>query len=52
MALVDADYCFIYIDIGDYGSQSYGVVFKNSNLRQAFVNGELGIPKPRVTKQP
>ena len=47
MALVDADYWFIYVDIGDYSSQSDGAVFKNSNLGQAFVNGELDIPEPK-----
>ena len=47
MALVDADYQFIFVDIGDYGCQSDGAVFKNSNLRQAFVNGELDIPEPK-----
>ena len=31
----------------DYGSQSDGAVFKNSNLGQAFVNGELDIPEPK-----
>ena len=41
MALVDG--WFIYVDISDYGSQSDGAAFKNSNLRQAFVNGELDI---------
>ena len=47
MVLVDADYRFIYVDIGDYGSQSDGAVFKNSNLGQAFVNGELDIPESK-----
>ena len=41
MALVDADYQFIYVGIDDYGSQSDGAVFKNSNLGHALVNGEL-----------
>ena len=27
MALVDADYKFIYVDIGDYGSNADGAVF-------------------------
>ena len=47
MALVDVDYQFIYVDIDDYGSQSDGAVFKNSNLGQAFVNGELDTPEPK-----
>ena len=29
MVLVDANYKFTYIDIGDYGSNAYGSVFKN-----------------------
>ena len=41
MALVDADYRFIYVDIGDYGSNTAGSVFKNSLFGQAFVNGQL-----------
>ena len=44
MALVDADYKFIYVDIGDYGSNADGSVFKNSLFGQAFVNGQLNIP--------
>ena len=35
------------MDIGDYGSQSDGAVFKNSNLGQAFINGKLDIPEPK-----
>ena len=47
MALVDADYKFIYVDIGDYGSNADGAVFKNSLFGQAFVNGQLDIPPPK-----
>ena len=35
------------MDIGDYGSQSDGAVFKNSNFGQKFINGELDIPGPK-----
>ena len=35
------------MDIGDYSRQSDGAVFKNSNLRQTFVNGDLDIPEPK-----
>ena len=48
MALVDADYQFTFVDIGDYGSQSDGAVFKNSNFGQQFINGELDVPGPNL----
>ena len=47
MALVDADYKFIYVDIGDYGSNADGSVFKNSLFGQAFVNGKLDFLPPQ-----
>ena len=47
MAFVDADYKFTFVDIGDYGSQSDGAVFKNSNFGQKFINGELDTPGPK-----
>ena len=47
MALVDADYRFIYVDIGDYGSNADGSIFKNSCFGQAFINGQLNIPPPK-----
>ena len=48
MALVDADYRFIYVDIGDYGSNSDSGIFKNSLFGQALVNGELNLPAPKA----
>ena len=47
MALVDADYKFIYVDIGEYGSNADGSVFKNSLFGQTFINGQLDIPPPK-----
>ena len=47
MALVDADYKFTYVDIGDYGSNADGSVFKRSEFGQAFMNDELNIPGPK-----
>ena len=46
-ALVDADYKFIYVDTGDYGSNADGSFFLNSLFGQAFINGQLDIPPPK-----
>ena len=46
MALVDANYKFTYIDMGEYGSNSDGAVFKNSAFGQAFMEGNLDVPEP------
>ena len=48
VALVNADYKFTCVDIGDYGSNSDGGIFKNSKFGQAFMNNELGIPGPKT----
>lgn len=47
LALVDADYKFISVDIGAYGRNSDGGVFKSSSLGQALANGSLNIPPPK-----
>ena len=47
MALVDADYCFIYIDVGNYGSNGDSSIFKNSALGQAFAGQILNVPPPK-----
>ena len=46
MALVDDEYRFTYVDIGDYGSNSDGAVFKNCAFGKAFMNNELDVPPP------
>ena len=47
MALVDADYHFIYIDVGNYGSNGDSGIFKNSALGEAFTGKLLNIPGPK-----
>ena len=44
LALVDANYRFIYVDIGEYGSNSDGSVFRASMFGQKYLNHRLGIP--------
>lgn len=47
LALVDADYKFISVDIGAYGTNSDGGVFKSSSLGQVLANDSLNIPPPK-----
>lgn len=44
LAVVDADYSFIYVDIGCQGRISDGGVFKNSNFFSKLSEGDLNIP--------
>lgn len=48
MAWVDADYKFIYIDVGSYGSASDSTVFKNSNTGRRHQDNLLNIPIGRT----
>ena len=47
MALVDHQYKFTYIDVGEYGSNSDSNVFRNSNLGTGFMQGHLDVPAPK-----
>jgi hypothetical protein len=47
MAVCDAHYRFIIVDIGDAGRNSDGGVLANSTFRQALEAGSLAIPSPR-----
>ena len=44
LALVDANYCFIYVDIGEYGSNSDGSAFRASAFGKKYLSHNLGIP--------
>lgn len=46
LALVDADYKFLYVDVGCNGRISDGGVFKNSSLYRALEDNSLHIPGP------
>ena len=46
MALVDANYRFLYVDVGANGSCSDGGVFKDTSLYDALENGRAGVPEP------
>jgi len=47
MACVDADGIFLTIDVGDYGRNSDGRVFRRSSLGIALENSALDIPESR-----
>ena len=47
MALVDADYRFIYIDVGNYGSNGDNGIFKNRASGEAFAGQLLNVPPPK-----
>lgn len=44
MALVDADYYFVAVDIGSYGSNSDGGIFAKSLLGQGLATKQLNLP--------
>ena len=47
LAACDANYCFRLVDIGAYGRQSDGGIFRNSKMFRKFENKEFDIPSPR-----
>ena len=46
MALVDANYQFLYVDVGANGGGSDGGVFSRTTLRTHLDNDTLGLPPP------
>ena len=51
LAVVDANYKFLYVDIGCNGRVSDGGVFKNSALFSGLENNTLNIPTPKPILQ-
>ena len=47
MVLVDAHYQFIFVDIGQYGSNADGPVFQKSEFRALYMKGQLNVPGPK-----
>ena len=48
LALVDANYKFIFVDIGQYGSNADGGVFQRSEFGKRFLNRDLQVPPPKL----
>ena len=51
LAVVDADYKFLYVDIGCNGRTADRGVFKNSDLYAALENKSLNIPSPKPIQE-
>lgn len=45
MAIVDADYKFICVDVGAYGKNSDGGIFSNSNIGKALISNTFNVPE-------
>jgi hypothetical protein len=48
VAVADAGFCFISVEIGAYGSSSDSNVFKNSTFGKLLEIHKLNFPDPRV----
>jgi hypothetical protein len=51
LGLVDADYKFVWVDVGANGSTSDCAVWNQSNLKASLENGTLSIPAPEPLPQ-
>lgn len=48
LALVDADYKFVTVDIGAYGKNSDGAIFRDSQLGKSLYDDKLDIPPSKL----
>ncbi|XP_065297020.1 uncharacterized protein [Dermacentor albipictus] len=46
LAVSDANYSFLYVEIGHHGSESDGGIFSRSNLQAKIIEDSLGVPAP------
>lgn len=48
LAVVDAEYRFITVDVGAYGKNSDGGIFRASKVGEGLINGRLDLPPEKV----
>ena len=48
LALVDAYYKFLWVNVGASGSSSDAQIFNHSKLKRRIENGRLGLPPPKL----
>lgn len=48
LAVVDANYCFTYVDIGAYGSQSDSGIFAKCEFGKQLLSNTLGVPESEI----
>uniref|UniRef100_A0A8C5PGV0 DDE Tnp4 domain-containing protein n=1 Tax=Leptobrachium leishanense TaxID=445787 RepID=A0A8C5PGV0_9ANUR len=46
LAVADANYIFVYVDVGSYGKDSDSTLFRNSTLWNEIESGTLNTPRP------
>ena len=52
LALVDADYNFLWVNVGAIGSLGDAQIFNNLNLRDSILDGTIGFPQPQPVPLP
>ena len=52
MAICDANYCFTYVEVGNYGSNNDSGVLFNSQMGKYFKERKMNIPEPEGGKLP
>ena len=45
LAICDSNYCFSFVDVGEYGSNNDSGVLKNSKMGRMFARNEMNLPK-------
>lgn len=50
LVLIDVDYKFVAVGVGDYGKNTDGAIFRDSQLGKSLYNNEMNIPSKLLPK--